>query len=66
MNIFQRILSWFLPLARYIFTCVLCGLAQIIEAETSDVAKAAALKQGWRGPKRPDEAPGWRCPACGK
>ncbi len=53
MNIFQRILSWLVPDALYLFKCFVCGVIY-----TATLVTAKAL--GWQNVA----GSGWRCPVC--
>jgi hypothetical protein len=60
--------SWlgglFWPALKFVFRCVLCGLEQVLRADSAEEAKQIILSQGWKGPQKPGDPPGWRCSHC--
>lgn len=56
LSFWMTILSWFVPVAIYLFRCIVCALEQKL---TLEAAKATGWKYSGAG-----ESKGWRCNKC--
>lgn len=54
----------FLAGARYVFRCIVCHIERALRADSPEEAKALITREGWRGPSKPGDPPGWRCSHC--
>lgn len=64
LSIWSSIASFFWPALKFVFRCIVCGLEQVLRADSSEEAKQIIQGKGWRGPAKPGDPPGWRCPSC--